>query len=526
MIFPLLHSFTGGSEVFNFVFLFPQGMVLKKRIFYLKIQLKFYYFIERNDLYWRWMYANHHLHQIRVQKSFSKFLSPTLMKKASNKTAVVIGGSMAGLLATRVLSDHFHEVILIESDKMKNIPESRKGQPQTRHVHVLLARGFQVMSHYFPDLSQSVKREGGLVVDLGQNMRWYCYGGYRQRFDLGVEAVISDRTFLECHIRKRVVDLPNVKVLDGFRVDKLLSTDEHDHITGVKIKQQDQQDNTQTLLTDLVIDCSGRSSKSAKWLAELGYPKAPKSVVTCGTGYTTRLYQRNTEESGSKDWVFITPEAPKEYRGGGVFPIEGNRWIVSLGGWHGNHAPKDEAGFLEFARSLPAPDIYDIIRRSKPLSDFSIYKYPASTRHHYEKIKNFPQRYLIIGDALCSFNPLYGQGMTSAALQAATLDRLLQERDGSLEGISKIFFKRAAKIVAIPWQTAVGEDFRFPETGGRKPPGTDLINAYTARIHRVTHYDAVVGLAFFKVLNMIKSPVSLFHPRILWRVLFSKKAKA
>lgn len=447
------------------------------------------------------------------------------MKKASNQTAIVIGGSMAGLLATRVLSDHFHEVILIERDKMNNIPQSRKGQPQTRHVHVLLARGFQVMSQYFPDLAQSIKREGGLVLDLGQNMHWYCYGGYRRRFKLGVEAVISDRTFLEWQVRKRVVNLPNVKVLDGFSVDKLLSTNKHERITGVSIKQQDHQENTRTFLSDLVIDCCGRSSKSTKWLAELGYPQAPRSVVSCGTGYATRLYHRNPDEPNSQEWFFITPEAPKEYRAAGAFPIEGNRWIVSLGGWHGDHAPKDEAGFLEFARSLPAPDVYDLILRSKPLSEISIYKYPASTRHHYEKIKAFPDSYLIMGDALCSFNPLYGQGMTTAALQAAALDKLLQERDGSLEGISKTYFKRAAKILDTPWKTAVGEDFRFPETKGKKTAGTDLINAYIARIHRATHYDKVVCSTFLKVLNMLEPPVSLFRPHILWRVLFSKGPK-
>lgn len=432
---------------------------------------------------------------------------------------------MAGLLATRVLSDHFHEVILIERDKMNDIPESRKGQPQTRHVHVLLARGFQVMSQYFPDLAQSIRREGGLVLDLGQNMHWYCYGGYRRRFKLGVEAVISDRTFLEWQVRKRVVNLPNVKVLDGFTVDKLLSTNNHERITGVNIKQQDHQENTRTLLSDLVIDCSGRSSKSTKWLAELGYPEAPRSVVSCGIGYSTCLYHRNPDEPNSQEWFFITPEAPKEYRAASAFPIEGNRWIVSLVGWHGDHAPKDEAGFLEFARSLPAPDVYDLICRFKPLSEISIYKYPASIRHHYERMKAFPNGYLIMGDALCSFNPLYGQGMTTAALQAEALDKLLLESGSSLERINKPYFKRAAKILDIPWKTAVGEDFRYPETRGKKAPGTDLLNAYISRINRVTHHDTVVCSVFLKVLSMLEPPLSLFRPHILWRVLLSKRPK-
>ena len=448
------------------------------------------------------------------------------MKKASEKTALVIGGSMAGLLTARVLSDHFQQVILVEKDRMNSSPESRKGQPQTRHLHGLLARGFQILCHYFPDLPQRLKAEGANIVDIAETMRWYCYGGYRSRFSFGMEGVTTDRTFLECQVRKSVTELPNVKVLDGSGVIGLVTKENRQRVTGVEVKQDDgKQKKTLNLQADLVIDCSGRGSHSMKWLAELGYSKPPESVVNCGTGYATRLYHRNQEELDSKDWIFITPEAPKERRIGGAFPIEGNRWIVSLGGWHGDHAPKDEAGFLEFARSLPAPDIYNLIHRSRPVSDISVYKYPASIRRHYEKLNRFPEGYLILGDSLCSFNPLYGQGMTTAALQAAALDKILQEKGGFRDGMSETYFKCVAGIIDIPWQTAVGEDFRFPETKGKKAPGTDLINAYIAKVHRATHHDPVVGSAFLKVMNMIETPTSLFHPRILWRVLFPKKPK-
>lgn len=204
-----------------------------------------------------------------------------------------------------------------------------------------------------------------------------------------------------------------------------------------------------------------------------------------------------------------------------MFPIEGDRWIVTLGCWAGDYPPTDEASFLEFARSLASPDIYNLISRIEPLSDIMPYKFPANLRRHYEKLAAFPAGYLVAGDAICSFNPIYGQGMTSATLQAAALDRVLQTQP-TRNALAHAFFKEAAKIVDIPWQLSVGEDFRYPETTGPKAPGTDFINRYVERVHKATHNDTVVYGAFLHVMNLMKPPASLFHPKIVWRVLRNK----
>jgi 2-polyprenyl-6-methoxyphenol hydroxylase-like FAD-dependent oxidoreductase len=440
------------------------------------------------------------------------------MKKMHGKSAIVIGGSLAGLLAARILSDYFERVTILEKDTIHDVPESRKGQPQTRHLHGLLVQGLKIITHYFPDLTEGLLSGGTLMFDMAQNMRWYCYGGYRARFEFGMKGILTSRPFLEWHIRQRVVALPNVSIQDGCAVEKLLTTDDRKEITGVQINKPQSEGQPQILSADLVVDTSGRGSRTPKWLEELGYNKPEESTVSCGVGYATRLYQRDVTQPGSMDWVFITPQAPKERRLAGAFPIEGDRWIVGLGGWHGDHAPSDEEGFIAFAKNLPAPDIYNIITTSEPLSDISIYKYPASIRHHYEKLDRFPERYLVLGDAVCSFNPVYGQGMTSAAMQAESLDTLLNSKN-KLTDLTKPYFKQIAKIIDIPWQTAVGEDFRFPETQGKKAPGTDFINSYIDRVHRATHHDPVVGAAFLKVMNMIEPPTSLMSPHILWRVL-------
>ncbi len=201
-----------------------------------------------------------------------------------------------------------------------------------------------------------------------------------------------------------------------------------------------------------------------------------------------------------------------------MFPIEGDRWVLSMGGWMGDHAPTDEQGFLEYARALPAPDVYDIISQAEPLSDITPHKFISSLRRHYEKLERFPEGYLVLGDAICSFNPTYGQGMTSAAMQAAELDAILAQRQANAAGIAPVFFKRAAKVIDTPWQLAVGEDFRFPGTTGPKPAGVDLINRYVAAVHRATLVDTLVGAAFIRVMNLMAPPTSLMTPSLMLRV--------
>ena len=424
--------------------------------------------------------------------------------------AVVIGGSLGGLLTARVLSDHFTRVTILERDPVSRQPESRKGQPQTRHVHGLLATGLHVMTHYFPDLPQALLDGGAMMNDFAGAMNWYSFGGYRKQFQMGVKVTTMSRPLLEALVRARVVALPNVTLMDNTAVKTLVTTPDRQRVTGVEIEQRESGQTT-PLHADLVVDASGRGSRTPQWLAELGYDAPPVSEVKVDVGYATRLYHRDPADPRGKTWTLITPEASKETRFGAIFPIEGDRWIVSLGGWAGDHAPTDPESFMAYARSLPAPDVYNVICRAQPLSDIIPHKFPHSLRRHYEKLRRFPQGYLVLGDAISSFNPTYGQGMTSAALQTLELKKLLAGGK-SLDELAPVFFKQAAKVIDIPWQLAVGEDFRFPQTTGPKPVGTDLINKYVEKVHRATLHDEVVGLAFLKVMNLMAPPPACSTP--------------
>jgi 2-polyprenyl-6-methoxyphenol hydroxylase-like FAD-dependent oxidoreductase len=273
---------------------------------------------------------------------------------------------------------------------------------------------------------------------------------------------------------------------------------------------------------ELVIDASGRGTAAARWLQEAGYDHPAESVVRVNMGYATRIYRRRPGDLPGAALLMVTAEGPDDKRSGLAFPIEGDRWIVSLGGINGDHPPLDEAGFLAFARSLPAPDVYNLLLKLEPLSAITPHKFPSSLRRHYERLARFPAGFLVIGDAIASFNPVYGQGMTCAALEAEALDALLAQHAGTpagLDGLAQAFFAAAAKLVDIPWQMAVGADFRFPGTVGEKGASVDFVNAYVARVHRATHHDPVVLREFLKVMNLMQPPASLFHPKLLLRVL-------
>jgi flavin-dependent dehydrogenase len=273
---------------------------------------------------------------------------------------------------------------------------------------------------------------------------------------------------------------------------------------------------------DLVVDASGSGTAAPNWLVALGYSQPLETKVTVNVGYATRIFQRQDSDMEGIDLnggelIIISPDPPKHQRSGVVFPIEGNRWIVTLASWGGEVLPLDSEDFLAFARSLPAPDIYNLIRQAKPISEIVGHRYPASRRRHYEKLSSMPIGFLLIGDALCSFNPTYGQGMTSAALQTKALDQLLQSTN-DIHQLAPRFFRRVAKIIDIPWQLAVGEDFRFPDTVGKKALGTDLMNRYAEYVQRATHTDPQVYAAFLRVMNLLAPPGSLLHPSIAWRV--------
>ena len=427
--------------------------------------------------------------------------------------AVILGSSIAGMLTARALSAHFDHVTIIEQNNLEQRNAPRQGVPQGHQLHIVLARGLQIMEGYFPGLTGELAAGGAIVSDdLALDLRWFANGGYRPQVSTGLNSVMLTRPFLEETIRRKVTILPNITIADGTKVAGLCTDGRR--ISGVRLAGRPEQE----LKADLVIDTTGRGSKSPTWLTELGYAPLETEEVGVKIRYASRLYQRPKD---FRRLIVTGSAAPHLAQEGAVQPVEGDCMIVTLHGRGDQNPPGDEAGFDAYARSLLTPDVTQAMDGMAPLSGIVTYNIPKTRWHHYEKLTHFPAGYLVLGDAVCALNPVYGQGMTSAAMQVDALDRLLQKRPLT-DTFWRPFFKQVAKVVGTPWQITTGEDFLYPQTEGTPPLMPGFMAAYMAKLAQVVNQDAEVFKAFFNVMHLIKPPTVLFQPRIIWRVLRAK----
>jgi hypothetical protein len=233
-------------------------------------------------------------------------------------------------------------------------------------------------------------------------------------------------------------------------------------------------------------------------------------------GYATRVVRPDVRTPRVP--ASSIPDAPS-LRGGIAFPIEGGDWLVTLGWWHGDRAPLDDAGYLDFARSLPNPRIAEILETAESVGDVMTHGMPASQRRHVERLRRVPGGLVLLGDAICSFNPVYGQGMTSAAFQAESLATSLDQVDGTGPRFVRTYYKRAGKAVSTPWQISAGGDFAFPQTTGPKAAGTDLMNRYLDKVFRASHTSQSVAQRVLEVTALLAPPTVLLGPRIMAEVL-------
>ncbi len=432
--------------------------------------------------------------------------------------AVVIGGSMAGLLAARVLADHFDAVTLVERDVLEGV-EARKGVPQGRHAHALLARGQQIIEKLFPGITAELTEAGAISVDLMADARWYQPGGYRQRTASGLRGVIMTRPLIEAQIRRRVFALPNLTAMTEADVTDIIADSNRRRITDIQVWRRTSDGGpAETLNTDLVVDAGGRGSRAPAWLEKLGYQRPQEEQIKIGVGYATRTFERRPGDLSGAAFVFVQPTPPHETRVGVLIPIEGNRWICTLGGWLGDHSPTDLDGFLAFARSLPVSDIYDTLKSARPLDDGEVYKFPANLRRRYERLQRVPEGYMVIRDALCSFNPIYGQGMTVSAQEARELAVCLRNAQTGLSELPRTFYQRAAKVIDVPWLMAASADFAYPAVTGQKARSTNLLNWYLDHVQRAATVDPQVCRCLVEVTNLLAQPSKLMAPQVVARV--------
>ncbi len=441
--------------------------------------------------------------------------------------AVVIGASMAGLLAARVLSDHFEQVTILERDQLSEQREPRKGVPQGRHVHILLMRGELILRELFPDLYTALEQEGAVPVSSDE-VQWYDGGQWKAASPNPLKSYAASRPFLEQYVRRFVEARANVRFLHGCEVNSLYANEDSKRITGVSLIRINEARREETLTADLVVDASGRGSRAPQWLASLRYGNVEEDNVTVDVGYATRTYRRPHSFAPNWKLLLIYPTPPQEKRSGLVFPIEDDCWMVTLAGRLHDYPPDDEAGFVAYARSLPEPSLYEAIKEAEPVTSIVTYKYKANRWRHYERMYRLPEGLVMLGDAVCSFNPVYGQGMSVAALEARLLDTCLRQRQkahDNLVGLPRQFLQALANVVKTSWSLATGEDFRYPGTQGKRPFGIQLLHWYTRRVNELTASNPFVAGRFYQVLHLLKPSTTLFDPRIVWAVLHQELAQ-
>jgi 2-polyprenyl-6-methoxyphenol hydroxylase-like FAD-dependent oxidoreductase len=444
-------------------------------------------------------------------------------KLLAGRHAIVIGGSMSGLLAARVLADYVDRVTVIDRDTFPTLPAHRSGVPQSHHAHALLGRGQMILTQLFPSLLDDLRADGALAVRNAVPIVIVSPAGMLPSQRMPGEFMAFSRLLLEWHVRRHIQARAEVRFLENSEVTGLLATADRSQVVGVHVRRRGAEGAPEELRADLVVDASGRFSKAPAWLEALGYAAPPEETITSGLGYASRFYQKPDNFPDEWQGIIINGRPPHNPRAGLILPIENGGWHVTMGGFANNPPPTSEDGFLQWARDLADPSIYEAIRVARPLSPIRGYRTPENRLRHFERMPRRPRGFIVTGDAVCAFNPIYGQGMTVSAMDALVLDACLKQERGSFSPDFEQRFQVAlAQTVADPWLVSTGEDLRWPGiqlTGARSQLGTGLLHRYMDLVLRQATEDPVVTGAYLVVISMFAPPQSLVHPRLLLRVL-------
>lgn len=427
--------------------------------------------------------------------------------------AVVIGGSIAGLLAARAMLNHFDQVTLVERDYFHDGPGPRPGVPQSQHVHALLIRGQQILESFFPGLTNDLTTQGALLMDWTADWRFLTAWDWMPKHVSNLKGLICSRLLLEWYLRDRLLQMPGFNIKEATTVNGLTASHDATQITGIVLAINGE---NSTLSADWIVDASGRNSKLSDWLVDLGFQRPPETTVNSFLGYASRWYRRPSEEA--IEGVIVAAKPGVTRRGGILYPVEGDRCVVTLSGIEKDYPSANDDEFLAFAKSLRDPAIARAIQTWEPISPIQCYRRTENHWRHYEKLPTLPDRLVALGDAVCAFNPVYGQGMTAAALGALLLDKLLQRPQRP--GLALKFQKRLAQELMPPWLMATSEDFRWEMTTGDRPDWfSTQLQRYFDRVARVANHDPQVHCAFVEVAHLAKPPTHLLHPRTAWKAL-------
>ncbi|MCT2594638.1 hypothetical protein LHJ74_32810 [Streptomyces sp. N2-109] len=443
--------------------------------------------------------------------------------------AVVLGGSLAGLCATAALAPHFDRVTLVERDGYPDEPLWRRGVPQSRHTHNLMAAGHRALDRLFPGVLRELRALGMVQVRMPQDMRLLMAGGWVDRFPGNHVVLSGSRDVLDWAVRRELLKLPGVEVRQQTEAVGLLESRGGTAVGGVLLKDRDGSawagwGEPYEWEADFVVDATGRGSQAPDWLRSLGRDAPAESVVDARCAYATCVLA--PPPGHTADWkcllIQATPEVP---RSGIINPIENGRWMVSVSGMGGERPALTHRAFLDFAKGLRSTELYEAVRDAEPLGEVYGSGRTENRRRHFERVKDWPDGFLVIGDAAGAFNPAYGQGISVAALGALELRQALgraRVRDtGRLpEGFAQAMRKRIAHWVNAAWMLSGNADMAYEgATEGPLPLPARLGMRYTSRLLDVATHDPLVANALFDMTHLMAPPQAVLRPRVLNAVL-------
>ncbi|WP_432130498.1 FAD-dependent monooxygenase [Streptomyces tendae] len=428
-----------------------------------------------------------------------------------SRRAVVVGAGLAGMLAAAVLADAgVTEVVVLDRDELPDGPRQRRGLPQGRHAHLLMTGGLRAMEEIVPGVGKRLLAAGAHEISLSSGVLARSPEGWLRRWRReGPVMLTCTRALVDWTVRAAVLEHPRVEVRRAAAVGL---TGSAGRVRGVRVSGPDGEAD---LEADLVVDASGRGTRIVTWLEGLGLSGVRTRTVDSGLVNASRVYR---VPAGAERFpltiVQADPYVARAGRSAMVMPVEGDRWLVSCGGTRGGEPPADAEGFLRYTLDLPDPIVGRLISGAEPLTDVHLSRSTSNVRHYLDKAPHWPEGLVVLGDALGTFNPAYGQGMSVAAFGARVLGRELERAGGpDAPGLARRVLRGAARPVDAAWAMAVGQDVLYPATRGGRPGIADrAVTAYTRRMTRAAAGSFAAASAIWDVTSMRTPPTRMFHP--------------
>lgn len=441
--------------------------------------------------------------------------------KAPRRRAVVIGSSVAGMLAARVLAERYSSVLVVDRDDLSGDLGMRKGLPQARHTHLLHAGGRAMIESLLPGITRSLVRQGALVGDALADVRRFSGGGYFCNATSGLSSLFVSRSLLDREIARRLSALAGVEVRGGLDVVGVRVSNHSERVVGVDIVDITLRGRATAVDADLVVDASGRGSRMPAWLASLGYEQPAEERIPVRLGFSTRLYRRTSQHCNGMKAIAVGPTRDNR-RGAALVAQEDGRWIVTVAGYCGDYPPTDPHGFLAFSQKLPTSDIFEVLSVAEPLGPAFATRFPANMRRRYENLRRFPLGLIVIGDSIAAFNPFAGQGMAVCAAQAIALARWL---DDCCESNPGRYLTAAARIVDVPWMLTAFDDSRLVNGTVRGSIGRRSLLWYLEKLQIASHNDPLAARAYLSIANLVVPMRGALRPRLAWAALGAVWAK-